>query len=142
MGMLASTSSEKAGMHVGEFEEVSVLCLLVLEWFDVRAEGFVGLATVQLLYAEGLVVRAEKVNRDVGVSGILDGGAAASEVPIDEMVLALGKLQGAAAGPEEVVPDLSVCLHSGEESVVGVLVSDSVFVVIAVIIVDKACHVD
>jgi hypothetical protein len=88
-----------------------------------------------------LAVRADKVDRDVRVSGVLDRGAAGSKVPIDEMVLAFGELQGAAAGPEEIVPDLGIFLHSGKEIGVGVLMSDSVFIVVTIIIVDKTSHV-
>jgi hypothetical protein len=56
------------------------------------------------------------------------------------MVLTLSQFEGAAAGPQYVVPELCIVSHVREEAGARVLVLNCIFAAVAVIIVDKSGH--
>lgn len=105
-GMVKATGAggKEAGVHFGLGKEVSVFRLLMLHGFDEGAKGFVGLTRVELFDTEVVAGGTYEIDWDVGISNVLDGRTGAGKVPIDEMVLAFGQLQGSAAGPKEIVP--------------------------------------
>ena len=86
-------------MHSGKSEQHPVLSLLVPERLNMGSKGLVGLAAVELFDAKLLALGAQELDWNVGIFGILDGSAAHGVVPVDDVELALGEFQSAAAGP-------------------------------------------
>jgi hypothetical protein len=85
---------------------------------------------------------AYDINWKSRISSVLNRGAHAGKVPVNQMVLTFGKLQGAANGPKQIVPSLGIGAHAMDEMVGSSFMCDCVFVAVAVVIIHEASHVN